>query len=340
MINKSKILATPAARKLAQEMGIDLTQVKGSGEFGSIKRMDVQEAKEHQKITPVANKMAQYFNIDINDIKSDGKISKKDIEKLVGLKEEVVENVMAANDQMKAAVDKQMKAVAKRTVKIQGMRKVIAQRMKHSLDTAAQYTMCSEFDTTNLLALVKDAKLTYGKLGGGKLTVTDFLVKLTALALERHPLINSSMTLDEIAYTDEINMGIAVALDEGLIVPVVKNANKLSISEINKVSQDIVSRARIGKLKPDEYSGSTFTISNLGMYPVDFSTPIINQPESGILGVGRSQEKPVVIDGEIKIRTMTGFSLTLDHRIVDGAEGAKFLKTFQELLSNPLCVLL
>jgi pyruvate dehydrogenase E2 component (dihydrolipoamide acetyltransferase) len=337
MIKRSKILSTPAARRLAEDRGIDLAAVKGTGEFGSVIKRDVESYREERKVTPVAQKMAQYLNVDINEIKTDGKVSKKDIELAAILKEK------AAHDNVpKEARVETLRAsrLQMKVVKMQGMRKVIAKRMVESLNTAAQYTMCSEFDTTNLLALVKDSKQAYSKLGGGKLTVTDFLVKLVALAIERHPVINTTVKGDEIAYLEEVNIGIAVALDEGLIVPVVKNANKLSISEISQITQDLVNRGRLGKLLPDEYSGSTFTISNLGMYPVDFSTPVINQPENGILGVGRSQEKAVVVDGEIKIRSMTGFSLTLDHRVIDGAEGAKFLKTFNELLSDPLCILL
>lgn len=334
-MNKRLIIpATPAARKLAEEKGIDLIDIKGTGEYGSISKMDMERHRKAYKVTPVARKMAAYLNIDINDIKAEGKITRRDVEKAIAMKEtpKKVESPTAPKEWG-------TKDGKGKRIRIEGMRKVIAARMKESLDRSAQYTMCSEFDTTALLKLVKEARQSYGKFGKDRLTVTDFLVKITALALKKHPVINSSVDGEEIVYYDDIHMGVAVALDEGLIVPVIRNADKLSVGQISGTLSNLVNRARQGRLLPDEYTGSTFTISNLGMYPVDFSTPVINQPESGILGVGRSQDKTVVIDGEIKIRSMTGFSLTLDHRVVDGAEGAKFLKTLQELLADPLCAM-
>jgi len=340
MTEKIKVLATPAARRLAAERGIDILKVKGTGEFQSIRRIDVESLKKEVKVTPVAKKMAGYFNINISGIKTEGKICKKDIQDILSKKETISKAKETYTSNIDIQALKEVEVKTNKRVKMQGMRKVIARRMDESLKTTAQYTMCAEYDTTILMGLSKDAKKSYGRLGGSKLTVTDFLVKLTALALEKHPIVNTSIDGEDVVYHEEINIGVAVALDEGLIVPVVKNANKLSIGQINKIMQDLVGRARLGKLLPDEYMGSTLTISNIGMYPVDFSTPIINQPESGILGVGRSLEKPVVVEGEIKIRTMTGFSLTLDHRVVDGAEGAKFLKTFNELLQDPLCTMI
>jgi pyruvate dehydrogenase E2 component (dihydrolipoamide acetyltransferase) len=327
----TRIMATPAARRLAGEKGIELASVVGSGHKGSIRARDITSYKKVQKATPVARNMASYYNLNLNEHNQEGKIRKEDIERIMATMTPVVTVPQSITVEP-----------TKRTASgapITGMRKVIAERMSASLQTAPQYTLFCELDTTDLLGLLKESKFIYSKLSGNKLTFTDFLVKITALALSKHPAINSSIVENTIITHSEINIGVAVSLDDGLIVPVIKNAGKLSLAEINKSGQDLFSRARIGKLLPDEFTGGTFTISNLGMYAVDFSTPIINQPESGILGVGRTVEKPVVIDGEIKIRSMTGFSLTLDHRNIDGAVGAQFLNSMKELISNPLCIL-
>jgi pyruvate dehydrogenase E2 component (dihydrolipoamide acetyltransferase) len=327
----SKIVATPAARRIAREKGIDLSLVPGSGNLGSIVAADVNSFRGEKKVTPVAREMAGHYQLNLAEIKTDdAKIAKRHIEKFLAVAagtESPQEDILLHTEG------------AGRVVPMQGMRKVIAERMTESLRAAPQYTLCAELDSTNLLALLKDTKAVFAKLTGAKLTFTDILVKITALAIMKHPEINSSIKDDKIICHDHVNMGIAVALDEGLIVPVIKKADSLSLREINTVGQDLIARARKGKLLPDDYSGGTFTISNLGMYPVDFSTPIINQPESAILGVGRTVEKPVVINGEITVRSMTGFSLTLDHRSIDGAVGAAFLATFNEFLTNPLCVL-
>lgn len=326
---EEKILATPDAKRLASEKAIDLSLVRGTGELGSILARDVNSFKQIQQATPVAKKMAAYYQINLEKVQQDGKIRKQDIEKIVAFTKSAEESANKAKTTQSAENE----------TKMSGMRKVIAERMVGSLQIAPQYTLFNELDTTDLLALLKESKSIFTKLSGSKLTFTDILVKIIALALSKHPAINASIQGDKIVIHSEINVGVAVAMDEGLIVPVIKNADKLSLSEINKISQDLFSRARAGKLSPDEYQGGTFTISNLGMYPVDFSTPIINQPESAILGVGRTVQKPVVVDNNIVIRSMSGFSLTLDHRNIDGAVGAAFLATLEELISNPLCVL-
>lgn len=331
MKKTKKVLATPAARRIAKERSIDLSLIKGTGKFGSIKMSDVELNRSTQKITPVAKKMAQYYNIDINQVSLENrKIHKSDIMNLIPNnqinQEKLDENTTVSENNSKG-------------IKMQGMRKVIAERMLESVQTAPQYTLTTEFDTTNLVALLDEAKSIFNKVTGNKLTFTDLIVKITALTIAKHPIINSSIKDGNIIYNDEINIGIAVALDDGLIVPVIKNVNKHSLFDINKIGKDIIKRARLGKLVPTEYIGGTFTISNMGMYPVDYSTPIINQPESAILGIGRTQKKPVIIDDEIVVRSMTGFSLTLDHRNIDGVVGCQFLKTFKELVENPLCIL-
>lgn len=328
-MRKDTILATPYARKLADDLNIDISLIPGTGELGSIFSRDVLGFKKSAKITSVAKRMADYYGLDISELENnENKITKKDI---LGLLDQRDLPSEAKNE----VSTKDLSAV-----EASPMRKMIAKRMLESMETSPQYTLFSEIDTTNLFDLIKSSNSMFTKLSGEKLSVTDFIVKIVALALEKHPVINSSYIDDHIIYHEEVHMGVAVALDDGLIVPVIKDANKSSIGDIHIVGKDLYKRAREGKLSGDECTGSTFTISNMGMYPIDFATPIINQPESGILAVGQTQEKPVVRDGEIVIRKMTGFSLTLDHRQVDGIEGCKFFKTLKELLQEPLCILI
>lgn len=311
------IPAVPAARKLAAERNIDLSAIRGTGDYGAVITRDVLGFKETDlKMTAVAASMADYYEIDTAAMGNEGgKIKKADI--------------LA---QLKSIDDYD-------EVPMGGMRNVIAENMLNSMTSQPQYTMCSELDTTEVFKFLAEAKTAFTKYADAKLTFTDVMVKIVAVALKQHPKINSSLVDGTIRRYNTAHVGIAVALDDGLIVPVIKYADKLSLSAINKVGQDLFIKARENKLKKDEYNGSSFSISNLGNYPVDFSTPILNTPEGGILGISKTSKKPVVVDDEIVIRTMTGFSLTLDHRIIDGIEGAKFLKTLEELLADPMCVL-
>ncbi|MGB3933740.1 MAG: dihydrolipoamide acetyltransferase family protein, partial [bacterium] len=173
-----------------------------------------------------------------------------------------------------------------------------------------------------------------------KVSFTDIIVKIVARALEDFPVVNASLQGEEIVYNGQVNVGVAVALEDGLIVPVVKNANKLGIAAISQQVKELAAKAREGKLSPDEYKGGTFTISNLGMFGVDSFTPIINPPESAILGVNRIQKKPVVVNDEIVVRPMMNLSLSFDHRLIDGAVAAQFLQRVKALLENPALVLL
>ncbi|MBI9108363.1 MAG: 2-oxo acid dehydrogenase subunit E2 [Spirochaetales bacterium] len=318
--------AVPAARRIAGERNIDLSMIRGTGDYGAVLTRDVISFKETGlKMTAVAASMADYYGIDTGSLGSEGgKIKKAD----------VLAQLQSVNGASEAS------SVAEwDELPMSGMRNVIAGNMLKSMSIQPQYTMCAELDTTEVFKFLTEAKAAFIKYADSKLTFTDIMVKLCAIALMHHPKINSSLVDGKIRRYNTAHIGIAVALDDGLIVPVVKNAEKLSLSAISRVGQDLISRARANKLTQNEYTGSTFSISNLGNYPVDFSTPIINSPEGGILGISKTSKKPVVMNDEIVIRTMTGFSLTLDHRIIDGIEGAKFLKTLEELLANPMCVL-
>jgi pyruvate dehydrogenase E2 component (dihydrolipoamide acetyltransferase) len=168
-----------------------------------------------------------------------------------------------------------------------------------------------------------------------EITYTDFVARAVVKALKENPLLNSVWVGDEVYVVEDVSLGIAVASDEGLVVPVIPNADKKTIPEFAKIRKNVVSRAREGKASAQDFIGGTFTITNLGMFGVDYFTPIINPPENAILGIGQVCEKPVVLDGKIQARTLMPLSLSFDHRVIDGAPAAVFLKRVKELLENP-----
>ena len=212
-----------------------------------------------------------------------------------------------------------------------GMRRIIAKRMHDSLSELAQANHRMEADMTEAVRLRGQLKAM-----GIKVSFNDIVLRCVARALELHPAMNVSMTADSIIQRGSVNLGMAVATETGLLVPVIRNANRLSLTQISEAAHDLGARAKAGALSPDELSGGTFTVTNLGMYGVDSFTPIINAPEAGILGVGQIKKRAVVLeDDSICARPMMWLSLTYDHRVVDGAPAAQFLRTVRELLETP-----
>jgi pyruvate/2-oxoglutarate dehydrogenase complex dihydrolipoamide acyltransferase (E2) component len=216
------------------------------------------------------------------------------------------------------------------------MRKVIAERMHSSLSGSAQLSFLGEFDATELVKL-REALLNKEKAIGVKITYTEVLVYIIARALKDHPDINVSLIENEIKVWEDINIGVAVALGkEGLLVPVVKQADKKSLIEISQEVKSLVERTREGKIFPDEVTGGTFTLTSVGAIGVSyFQTPVINQPESAILGTGPIMEKPVVKHGQIVIASMMPYSLTFDHRVINGFGAEQFLARLKELVETP-----
>jgi pyruvate dehydrogenase E2 component (dihydrolipoamide acetyltransferase) len=214
------------------------------------------------------------------------------------------------------------------------MRQAIADQMVHSLQSMAQITMSATADVTELKSTREALRARWEK----KISYTDLLVKAVAVALAEHPILASRLEGDEIVMPTEMNIGIAVALEQGLIVPVIRGASRLSVPEINDRIKDLAQRARENALGVDEVTGGVFTVTNLGMYGVDMFTPIINPPEVAILGVGRIFEELALVDGQISARSKMILSLTIDHRIVDGAPGAAFLRTLVQLLEHPALI--
>jgi pyruvate dehydrogenase E2 component (dihydrolipoamide acetyltransferase) len=288
--HRERIFASPVARKTAQEKGIDLSLLKGSGPEGRITQADVLKAAEKVQTEGVKPSVP----------------AQKPEDKIIPLK---------------------------------GIRKIIAQRMTDSFQNTPHFYLSVEVDMSAIQDVKERVKDEVEKRAKVKLTLTDILVKVVASALKEHPIINSRFEGDQIRLLEEINVGVAIALEDGLIVPVVHRADQKSLTEIASAIRTLTKKARRGKLSLEDVGGGTFTLSNMGMLGIDKINPIINPPECSILGVGRTIEKPVVRGGEIKIKPMAWFTLSSDHRIVDGAAAGLFLSHIQKVIETPAFLL-
>ena len=288
------------------------------------------EIKKEERIliSPVARKLAEEHMIDLTKISGTGpggRIVRKDIEKEIEAKKKV-----------KVTPEVYQGRRVKSVIPLKGMRKAIAEHMHRSLSVAAQLTLTAEIDMTEMVKLRKSLVAKEKDLGT-RITYTDLLVLAIAQLLKDQPIVNSSLIDDEIKRWESINVGVAVALEEGLIVPVVKDADKKSLVEISKTIKSLAQKAREGKLTPDEVTGGTFTLTNIGALGAGyrFETFIINQPESAILGTAGITDRAVVKDGEIVIRPILACSLTYDHRVIDGAVAHQFMTSVIQLVENP-----
>lgn len=264
---EERILASPAARRLAKERDIDLSIVKGSG--------------------------------------PEGRISEEDVERFSSQREGQLIRI-------------------RETVMLSGLRRTSAERVASSFRTAPHSTIVMEVDVSKSALLHERLSVSY----------TAIIVKASARALDEQRLINSSLNNDQITVYDDINIGVATNTEKGLVVPVIRNAQSRSLQQINMAITELATKAREGKLSKEDVSGGTFTVTNLGTCEVDFFTPIINPPEAAILGVGRIVEKPVAVQGNVEIRPTMILSLSYDHRIVDGAPAAKFLKSIKNQIEK------
>lgn len=333
-----RIFTSPRARRTARELEVSLAGLEGSGPGGRIVERDViararakQDGAEKAgavRVTPLAKKVAESCGIaaeELTGIKAGGRVTREDVLALHGRKTAAGEGDAPAPDIV--------------TIPFSGIRKIIADKMALSVHTAAQVTLTTEVDMTETVRMREQLLPEIEKTGGNRVSYTDILVKVAARALRDFPRLNATLRGDYIELVRAINVGVAVAAGNGLVVPVVHRADTLSLTEICARIKDLVDRARRGKLLPDDMQGGTFTVSNLGMYEIDAFTPIINTPEAAILGVGRMVQKPVVVRGEIVVRWMMYLSLTFDHRLVDGAPAAEFLRRVKRLLENPYTLL-
>ncbi len=290
------------------------------------------EAGKRIRISPVARKMAEEHMIDITTITGtgpDGRIVREDIQKAIETKEGGVPSAEVYEGKR-----------VKTTIPLKSMRKVIAEHMHRSLSVAAQLTSMGEIDMTEVIKL-RNALLEQEETLSARITYTDIFIMFIVKALKEHPIINSSLIEDEIKIWEDINIGVAVALEKGieggLIVPVVRNADQKSLPETSRKVRALVEKARADKLMPDDVSGGTFTLTNLGAFGGGwgFDTPIINQPESAILGTGVISDRAVVREGQIVSRPIMTYSFTFDHRVIDGAAATKFMDRLTQLLETP-----
>lgn len=332
---EKRLLSTPSARRLAKELSVDLSLVPGSGASGKIKEDDVRKFHEEgppaPKNTPVAAEMAKQEGLDIITIKGtgeNGKITKEDVER-----------ALAAKTAPPAATATAATPSPVKSIPMAGMRKAIADNMHASLQNAAQLTAFTEADVTEMVRFRDVVRQEYKRDESVKISYNDIIIMATARTLKLHPIMNSTLVNDEILLHDAVHMGIAVALDEGLIVPKLRNADAKSLIQIGKEARELAKKAREGTLGMEEVTDGTFTITNVSMLGMDGFTPVLNPPETGILGVGRVIQKPAVFGGEITIRHMMTLSLTFDHRVADGAPAMSFLNALARRLEQPMLLL-
>ena len=300
MVNDGRILASPLARKLAAEKGIDLRYVQGSGDQGRIIKSDVDQYKAPQTAAAPAQSASAH---------------------------------VIASPQVAAAP---LGTVSFDEVPVSQMRKTIARRLSESLFTAPHFYLTMSIDMDACVA----ARAKLNEQASVKISFNDMIIKAVSLALRQHPKVNSSWLGDTIRYNHHVNIGVAVAVDEGLLVPVVRHANILSLTQIAAQVKEFAQKAKDKKLQPSDWEGSTFTISNLGMFGIDQFTAIINPPDACILAVGGIQQEPVVKNGAVVPGNVMKVTLSCDHRVVDGATGAAFLQTLKQLLEEPLRMML
>ena len=283
-------------------------------EIVKLKRPEVGKRKERIKASPIARKLAQEHGINLEEIRGTGpddRIVKEDVLKAIE------------------------KAQRVKVVPLTRIRRVIKKRLSYSMRTALHVPLTIEVDMTDAIKLIESFRPEIEKAHNVRLSLTGLLVKAVAKALEDHPILNSRFENEQMVIPEDINIGVAVSIENGLLVPVIRNANMKTVVEIAKTIEVLAQKARKGKLSTEDSSGGTFTISNLGMFGIDFFAPIINPPESAILGVGRTIKKPVVLNDSVTTRSMMTLTLVFDHRIMDGIIAAKFLQTLKGILEKP-----
>ncbi|HKK48449.1 MAG TPA: 2-oxo acid dehydrogenase subunit E2 [Alkalispirochaeta sp.] len=320
-----QVFSTPRARTVAVQRGVDIEAVAPSGPEDTVIERDILAAAESMPAaTPLARKRADDMGVPLTSVAGSGprgKVYDRDVSSVAGT---------GADRAVAAPTAPAGSFPEDRLIPLKGMRKIIAQRMRESLDTAAQAVHRLAVDMSETVRM-------RGKLKEAEIAVSynDIVLKAVAKTLRAHPRMNSALTDEGILELGHVNIGVAVALEEGLIVPVIRDVDILSLEQIHAESRRLGEAARNGSLNPDETQGGSFSVSNLGMYGLDSFTAIIDTPESGILAVGAIKERVVPVNGEPVVRPVCELSLTYDHRVVDGAPAAEFLKTIGEILQNP-----
>jgi pyruvate dehydrogenase E2 component (dihydrolipoamide acetyltransferase) len=309
--NKDRVFASPLARRMAQQAGLDLTTVTGSGPQGRIVKADV-EAAMNRPAAPT--RAAAPVTVPAG-----------------------MPAAAPAPKPAPVAITAPVNAVPNSS-----MRKVIARRLSESKATIPHFYVAMDIELDALLKLRAELNAQAPKDGAGafKLSVNDLIIKACAVALRRHPGVNASWTEDAILQFQDVDISVAVAIPDGLITPIVKKADQKGLATISNEMKDLAARAKSGKLKPEEFQGGGFSISNMGMYGVSHFAAIINPPQAGILAVGAGEQRPVVKNGALAIATVMTCQLSVDHRVIDGALAAEFMQTLKGLIENPLSLML
>jgi len=293
-----RLIVSPLAARMAAEAGIDLRSLQGSGPGGRIIKKDIESAMSQQQPSPAAA----------------GRPALRVVE---GRQQQpVVAGASTYHEEPASEI-----------------RRTIARRLVTSLGPVPHFFLTSEIEMDRAAEMRKGINALDPDL---KISINDIIIKVTAAALMQHPQVNASFQDKVVRYYDHADIGVAVAIEDGLITPVIRSADQKSLSQITAEIRELADRAKSRKLKPEEYTGATFSVSNLGMFGINEFTAIINPPEGGILAIGAMTAQPVVRDGEVVVRQMMRVTMSCDHRLIDGATGAKFLQTFKKILENPL----
>jgi pyruvate dehydrogenase E2 component (dihydrolipoamide acetyltransferase) len=327
--NAGRRLASPSAKRRAQELGVDISQVQGTGEGGRITAGDVEvfaEAQGKAKASPLAKRMARQAGLDLVKVLGTGpggRITKEDVERAIAQGESV------------GVVPAHTDASEGKSVPLSGVRAVIAERMLASSRSTAGVTLTSTVVATDLVAMRARLNQELGDQLGFRFAYNDVLIKVLATALKEFPYMNAHLEREAVRLLPYVHIGLAVDTERGLVVVVVRDADQKSIQEIARETRDKTEGAMTGSISPDDLSGGTFTLTNLGAFGIEAFTPIINPPEVAVLGVGRIEEVPVAYQGKVALRHRMSLSLTFDHRWVDGAPAARFLQRVGELIEKP-----
>jgi pyruvate dehydrogenase E2 component (dihydrolipoamide acetyltransferase) len=344
---------------MAEAAGLEIDAIEGTGTGGRVTTEDVQRALAHMedggpaasslpapadapgtrlrpssiKASPRAREMAAQAGLDLSKVEGtgpQGRIMVRDVERALAAAPAELVDVLPSPPAPPAGLP-----VAGQIIPLSGVRGVIARRMSESTRTAAAVTTTAQADATTLVGLRAALRQEWHALSGPAPSYNDLFVVILGKALAEFAYMNAHILDEQIHLMAEINIGLAVDTDRGLVVPVLRSVQGMSLAEVTRASADLVKRARGGKLLPDDLNGGTFTLSNLGAFDVDASTPIINLPECAVLGVGRIAPRPAVVDGALGVRQTVTLSLTYDHRAIDGAPAARFLQRVKQLVEQP-----
>ncbi|KUO63032.1 MAG: hypothetical protein APF84_10925 [Gracilibacter sp. BRH_c7a] len=336
----TELKLTPKARKVIAENNLDIANlgIQGTGFQGGITAKDIEKYLEnnHYKITPLADKIAQENKVNVANLQGTGiggKITKDDVLNILN------KDIDSKKVETQVQTDPSDERAVRQKVSYSGMRKIIGDRLSQSKFTAPHLYFTTSVDVSNLM----DLRAQVNSAQETKVSINDFIIGALIKALQEYPELNSSLQGNEIIQYEDVNIGVAIGLESGLIVPVIRKAQNKKLTQIAQESQSLAGKARNGKLLPHEYQGGTFTISNLGMFGIENFTAIINPPEAGILSISAAKKTPVVVEenGEDKvvIKPILKMTLSVDHRIIDGMTATRFINKVKDLIEKPFSII-